>query len=198
MKKLIQSMYDRVLSYAAHPKAEWVLFAVAFIESSVFPIPPDVLLIPMIMVHFDRAFRYAFICTAGSVLGGIAGYGLGYFFYDTVGAGLIALYGAEHKFEEFRQWYADYDVYIVAMAGITPMPYKVVTVASGLFQAHFINFVAASAISRAIRFFLIAWLMWKGGPGVKAWIEKNLYALTMAVGMAFILLVVFLKAILGD
>ena len=194
---MLQNMYNKVMQYADHPRAELVLFIVAFIESSFFPIPPDVLLIPMVIVNFDRAFRYALIATIGSVLGGIAGYALGFYFYDTIGTGIIEFYGAGEKFDTFRTWYADYDVYIVAMAGITPIPYKIVTIASGLLNAHFVNFVMASVVSRAIRFFLVAWLLWRGGPSLKGWIEHNLYPITMAAGVVFILVVVLFKVLLG-
>ena len=194
---MLQNMYNKVMQYADHPRAELVLFIVAFVESSFFPIPPDVLLIPMVIVNFDRAFRYALICTIGSVLGGIAGFALGFYFYDTIGTSIIEFYGAEDKFETFRAWYADYDVYIVAMAGITPIPYKIVTIASGLLNAHFVNFVLASVVSRAIRFFLVAWLLWRGGPALKGWIEHNLYPITMAAGVVFILIVVLFKVLLG-
>lgn len=182
---------------AGHPHAQWYLFAVAFIESSVFPIPPDVLLIPMVIMNFDKAFRYAAICTLGSVLGGVFGYAIGYLFYDTLGVEILHFYGMEHKFESFRAWYDEFDVYIVAMAGVTPLPYKVVTIASGMLHANLISFVVASAISRAIRFFLITWLLWRGGPSLKNWIENNLYAITMAAGIGLILIVVLFKYAFG-
>tara|TARA_R110000868_G_scaffold189695_1_gene432832 strand:+ start:17893 stop:18480 length:588 start_codon:yes stop_codon:yes gene_type:complete len=194
---MLQNLYNKILRYADHPHAEWVLFFVAFVESSFFPIPPDVLLIPMVIVNFDRAFRYAFICTAGSVLGGIAGYALGYFFFDSIGAAIIDFYGAGEKFASFQGWYAKYDVYIIAMAGITPIPYKIVTIASGLLNANFVNFVLASVVARFIRFFLISWLLWRGGPSLKGWIENNLYPITMAAGVAFILIVVLFKVLFG-
>ena len=192
---MIRSLYNTTLRFANHPKAEWVLFVLAFIESSFFPIPPDVLLIAMVIANFDRAFRYAFICTLGSVLGGIAGYALGYFFYDSIGQPIIDFYGVGDKFASFQDWYDAYDVYIVAVAGVSPIPYKVVTIASGMLQANFMNFVAASAISRAFRFFLIAWLLWRGGASFKVWLEKNLYPLTMALGIVFIMVVVLIKAL---
>lgn len=195
---MIRTLYDTTLRFSNHPRAEWVLFIVAFMESSFFPIPPDVLLIPMVIANFDKAFRYALICTLGSVLGGIAGYALGYFFFDSIGMQVVQFYGAAEKFETFRQWYSSYDVYIVAVAGISPIPYKVVTIASGMLQANFVNFVAASAISRGFRFFLISWLLWRGGASFKGWLEKNLYPLTMALGIVFILLVVLFKVIMAD
>lgn len=194
---MLKSLYNYVMRMAGHPKAEWWLFGVAFVESSFFPIPPDVLLIPMVIMHFDKAFRFAAICTLGSVLGGMAGYAIGYLFYDTVGMQVVQFYGMEHKFEKFRAWYSEFDVYIVAMAGVTPLPYKVVTIASGMLQANLLSFIVASAISRAVRFFLIAWLLWRGGPQFKGWIESNLYPLTMAAGILLILIVVLFKFVFG-
>lgn len=194
---MLQGMYNAVLRYADHPRAEWVLFFVAFIESSFFPIPPDVLLIPMILVNFDKAFRYAFICTLGSVLGGVAGYAMGYFFYDTIGMAIVNFYGAAEKFQNFQEWYAKYDIYIVALGGITPIPYKIVTIGSGLVSANLFNFIWVSVIARAIRFYIVAWLLWRGGASFKGWIENNLYPITMAVGVAFILIVVLLKVVFG-
>lgn len=196
--KVLKTLYNYVMRMADHPKAEWVLFAVAFVESSVFPIPPDVLLIPMVIMNLDKAFRFATICTVGSVLGGVFGYGLGYFFHDAIGMQLINFYGKQEAFAQFQEWYAEFDVYIVAVAGITPLPYKVVTIASGMLQANLLSFVMASAISRALRFFLIAWLLWRGGPEFKGWIERNLYPLTMAAGIALILLVVLIKFVFGE
>lgn len=194
---MLKTLYNKVMRMAGHKNAELVLFVVAFIESSVFPIPPDVLLIPMVIMNFDKAFRYAALCTIGSVLGGVFGYAIGYYFHDAVGMQLINFYGKQEAFAQFQQWYAEFDVYIVAMAGITPLPYKVVTIASGMLQANLLSFVVASAISRALRFFLIAWLLWRGGPEFKGWIERNLYPLTMAAGIALILIVVLFKFVFG-
>lgn len=195
---MIRSLYNTTLKYAEHPKAEWVLFAVAFMESSFFPIPPDVLLMPMVLACLDKAFRYATICTLGSVLGGIAGYLIGYFFHDTVGMGIVEFYNAEAKFDKLKTWYDAYDVYIVALAGVSPIPYKVFTILSGMLQANFVGFVTASALSRGLRFFLIATLLWKGGAKFKNWIERNLYPLTFVVGFMLVGLIVLFKVVLGD
>lgn len=180
---------------AAHPRAEWALFAVAFIESSFFPIPPDVLLIPMIIVKQKHAFRYAFICTAGSVIGGIFGYSIGLFAYDTIGQTAIAFYGLQESFDTLAEWYGSFDVYIVAVAGFSPIPYKVFTIFSGFMQADFVGFVLASILSRGARFFLIAWLLWRGGVSLKGWVETNLYPLTMAASIVLIFSIVLVKYI---
>lgn len=187
---MLKNLYHRVLGYASHPRAEMALFIVAFVESSFFPIPPDILLIPMVLVAFDKAFRYAFVCTLGSVLGGIFGYAIGYFFFDTVGGSILDAYHLTDKFALLQQWYAEYDIFIVGAAGFSPIPYKVFTLLSGVMQADFMQFVMASIVSRGARFFLIAWLLWRGGPRLKGWIETNFYPLTMAATVVLILLFV--------
>lgn len=190
---MLRELYEKVLKLASHPHAELWLFAVAFAESSFFPIPPDVLLIPMIIVNFDRAFRYALVCTAGSVLGGIAGFMIGAFFYDTLGADIVAFYGLDGAFNKFSSWYAEYDIYIVGVAGFSPIPYKIFTIASGMLQADLTKFVIASAISRGARFFIIAWLLWRGGASFKGWIEHNFKIITMIVSVILIVVIVLLK-----
>ncbi len=194
---MLKQLYDYVLRMAAHPKAPYVLFAVSFIESSIFPIPPDVILIPMIIVNFDKAFWYATICTVGSVLGGIAGYAIGALLFDTVGQNIIAFYEIESQFEVLKEWYAEYDVFIVGAAGFSPIPYKIFTIMSGLLAANLPAFIVASILSRGARFFLIAWLLWRGGPAFKGWIENNFYPLTMAATVVIILGFVLLKVVLG-
>lgn len=190
---MFKELYNKVLRLASHPKAELALFAVAFAESSFFPIPPDVLLIPMVLVRFDRAFRYATVCTVGSVLGGILGYFIGATFYGTVGSGIISFYNLQDGFAAFQGWYQLYDAYIVAVAGFSPIPYKIFTIASGMMGADLEKFIVASALSRGARFFLIAWLLWRGGAPFKQWVETNLYPLTMAASIVFILGIVTIK-----
>jgi membrane protein YqaA with SNARE-associated domain len=193
---MIKQLYHWVLQMASHPQAVWVLFFVSFAESSFFPIPPDALLIPMIIVNFDKAFWYAFVCTLGSVLGGIFGYIIGAFAYESVGQWAVNFYNMEDSFTVLQKWYHEYDVYIVGVAGFSPIPYKVFTIFSGFMEAHLPSFIMASAISRGARFFLIAWLLWRGGPRFKTWIETNLYPLTMAAGILLIMGIVLVKYIL--
>ncbi|MBI1362654.1 MAG: DedA family protein [Proteobacteria bacterium] len=193
---MIKQLYNWVLQMASHPQAEMVLFIVAFAESSFFPIPPDALLIPMIIVHFDKAFRYALVCTAGSVLGGIFGYAIGALAFDSIGQWAVSFYGMQDSFELLQKWYREYDVYIVGVAGFSPIPYKVFTIFSGFMHAYLPSFVMASTISRGARFFLIAWLLWRGGPRFKTWIETNLYPLTMAAGIILIMAIVLVKFLL--
>lgn len=190
---MFRQLYSQVMHLAAHPRAELALFLVAFVESSFFPIPPDMMLIPMIIVNQSRAFRYAFICTAGSVLGGIFGYSIGLFAYETIGQTAIAFYGLQDSFKALSDWYAGFDVYIVAVAGFSPIPYKIFTIFSGFMQANFTGFVLASILSRGARFFLIAWLLWRGGVSLKGWVETNLYPLTMAASIVLIFTIVLVK-----
>ncbi|WP_421876281.1 YqaA family protein [Pacificispira sp.] len=183
---LIRHLYDWTLSLAAHRHAIWWLAAVSFIESSVFPIPPDALLIPMILAAREKAFRYAFVCTVASVLGGLAGYGIGYFLFDTVGQPLVALYGAQDALAGVQADFADNGWWIVLGGGMTPFPYKVVTIASGALSLDPMAFTAASVVGRGLRFFLVAALLWKFGAPIRDFIEKRL-GLVVAAG--FILLI---------
>ena len=191
----LKALYDKTLAYAATPQAPYVLFCVAFLESSVFPIPPDVLLIPMVLARLEKAFFYAMLCTVGSVLGGIFGYAIGYFAFDTVAQPILDFYHAQAKFAQLQGWYEEYDIWIVAAAGFSPIPYKVFTVLTGVMQANFWQFVVASALSRGARFFLIAWLLWRGGSSFKGWIERNFYPLTMWSVVVLLILVVMIKVV---
>ncbi len=128
---MLHRLYDWTMSLSAHPHALWVLAAIAFIESSFFPIPPDVLLIPMVLASREKAWWIASVCTVASVLGGAAGYGIGYFLFEEVGRPLLDLYGYQEKFAEFSQLYNEWGWWIVFGAGLTPFPYKVITIASG-------------------------------------------------------------------
>jgi len=156
----------------------WAMFIIAFIESSVFPIPPDVLLIAMVLAAPTKAWRIALVCSAGSLLGGYFGYAIGYFLYESIGEQIVALYGYEAQFENFRRLYAEWGFWIVSMAGFTPFPYKVITIASGTVQLDPVLFGIASAISRTARFFLVAAILWKFGAPIRGFIERYLGLLT--------------------
>jgi membrane protein YqaA with SNARE-associated domain len=171
---MLRRLYDWTLSLAAHPQALWVLFFIAFIEASIFPIPADVLLIAMVLATPTKAWRIAAVCTAGSVLGGFAGYAIGYALYETVGQRIIAFYGYEQEFEALREQYREYGFWIVMGKGLTPIPYKLVTIASGAFSMNPVEFGVASLITRAARFYLVAALLWKFGAPIKIFIEKYL------------------------
>jgi len=174
------------MDLAARKDAVWALAAIAFIESSVFPIPPDVLLIPMILAARDRAWRYAAICTIGSVLGGMLGYGIGYFLFEAAGLPVLDFYGYADKFDSFRAQYNEWGAWIVFIAGVTPFPYKVITIASGATQLDPWVFTVASISARGLRFFLVAALLWWVGPPIREFIERRLGLMTV---LFFVLLI---------
>ncbi len=171
---MLRRLYDWTLSLAERRDALWVLAVVSFVESSVFPIPPDVLMIPMILAAPRRAFLIAGVATVSSVLGGVLGYALGAFFFETVGEPVLGFYGYTDKFAEFQATYNEWGAWAVLIAGITPFPYKVITIFSGVTGLDFVVFTIASVVARAARFFLVAALLWKFGPPVRAFIEKRL------------------------
>jgi membrane protein YqaA with SNARE-associated domain len=178
-KGLLRRMYHWVLSWAQSPRAELYLFLLAFAESSFFPIPPDVLLIALALSVPTRAFRYALTCTIGSVIGGAAGYAIGVFLFESVGRPIINFYHFQQTFDSLRILYGQYGFWIVFTAGFTPIPYKVFTIASGVFGIDFWQFIIASAIGRAGRFFLVAALIWKFGDKIRTFIDKYLGWLTI-------------------
>lgn len=177
---MLQRTYDWTMRQASQPHAMWTLALIAFIESSIFPIPPDVLIIPMVLAAREKAWRVAAVCTVASVVGGYAGYGVGYFLWESIGQPLLGFYGYLDKFDAFKQLYNDWGAWIVGMAGFTPFPYKVITIASGVTQLDPLVFGVASGLSRAARFFLVAALLWKFGPPIRAFIEQHLGKLTIA------------------
>lgn len=178
-KGILRRMYHWVLTWAESPRAELYLFLLAFAESSFFPIPPDVLLIALAISVPTRAFRYALICTIGSVLGGAAGYAIGVFLFESVGKPIIDFYHFQQTFENLRILYGQYGFWIVFTAGFTPIPYKVFTIASGVFGIDFWQFIIASAVGRAGRFFLVAALIWKFGNTIRDFIDRYLGWLTI-------------------
>ena len=173
-KPLLRSVYDWTMNFAAHRNAMWALFVISFIESSVFPIPPDILLVPMVLAAREKAWKIAAVCTLGSVLGGIAGYGIGYFLYESIGLPMLELYGKADKFAEFQDMYNQWGAWVVAMAGLTPFPYKVITIASGVTHLDLWTFVIASVLSRGARFFLEALMLWYFGDPIRDFVEKYL------------------------
>ena len=183
---MLRRLYDWTMDLAGHRHALWVLAAVAFIESSVFPVPPDVLIIPMVLAARGQAWRIAAVATVASVVGGGLGYLIGAALFETLGRPLLEFYGQMGSFDEFRQIYDEWGAWIVAGAGFTPFPYKVVTIASGVADLDPVTFMAASAVSRGARFFLVAALLWHFGPPIRGFIEKYLPYLAWAF---FILLI---------
>lgn len=171
---MLRRLYDWTMSLAGHRHAPAALGGVSFIESSVFPIPPDVLLIPMVLRDRARAWFYASLCTITSVLGGLAGYAIGYFLFETVGRAVLGFYGYLDKFETFAAQYNEWGAWIVFIAGVTPFPYKVVTIASGVTGLDLVVFTIASIVARGMRFFAVAGLLYWFGPPVRAFIEARL------------------------
>jgi len=182
----LRALYEWTLRQAASPHALWILAIVAFVESSIFPIPPDILLIPMVLAMRNRAWLLAGICTVASVTGGMAGYGIGAFLYESMGQPILELYGKLEKFESFQAMYNEWGAWIVMMGGLTPFPYKVITIASGVTGLNIVTFTLFSIVARGIRFFLIAWLLWHFGAPIKAFIERYLGLLTI---LFFVLLI---------
>lgn len=171
---MLQSLYDRTIRLADHPHALWVLAFVAFIESSVFPIPPDVLMIPMILARPSRAWLIATVALVFSVLGGLLGYAIGAFFYDSIGQPILEAMGKGHAMQEFNQRFNDFGFWAVLTAGVTPFPYKVITIMSGWTGMPLGTFIATSILARALRFFIVAGLLWGFGEPIRDFIEKRL------------------------
>ena len=171
---LVQKTYDIMLKLSAKNNALLFLFIVAFIESSFFPIPPDIMLIPMILATPNKAWRIATTATVASVLGGYFGYGIGIFAFDLIAKPILEFYDAIPQFREFENLYHQWGAWIVFGAGITPFPYKIITIASGVVHLNPIVFGIASILARGLRFFLIAWLLKKFGNPMKIFIENAL------------------------
>jgi membrane protein YqaA with SNARE-associated domain len=183
---LLRALYEWTIAQAAKPYALWMLALIAFIESSVFPIPPDILLIPMVLAARERAFLIATVCTTASVLGGVLGYAIGALFYQGIGEPIVAFYGYGEQFAEFQGLYNSYGAWIVFIAGLTPFPYKVITIASGVTGLDLVVFLLASVAARGLRFFMVAALLWYWGAPIRGFIDRNLGWLSIA----FVLLLV--------
>jgi len=183
---MLRRLYDWVLELAAKPWAPKALAAVAFVESSIFPIPPDVMLLPMCLAKPARAFRFAGICTVGSVLGGLLGYAIGAFLYDTLGQFLIRLYGYGDKVEAFRAAYAEWGAWIILIKGATPIPYKVITIASGFAGYNLLWFTLLSIVTRGVRFYLVATLIYFWGEPAREFIERRLGLVMLAFAVIFV------------
>lgn len=182
---MIRRVYDWTLSLAAGPRAPAALGSVSFVESSVFPIPPDILLIPMVIARREKAWWYALLCTLTSVAGGVAGYFIGMFLFEQVAVPVLEFYGKSHYIGEFKDIFGAWGWWFVFIAGLTPFPYKVITVASGAAGLSLPIFILASLVSRGLRFFVVAGLLYFFGPPIKDFIEKRL-------GLMFTLFVVLL------
>ena len=175
---MLKGLYDWTMRMAAHRRALSALFAVSFVESSVFPIPPDVMIVPMILADKAKAWRVALVCTLGSVLGALLGYAIGALLFETVGRPLIEFYGYGAAFAEFTSRYNEWGAWIVAGAALTPFPFKVITIASGATGLDLVVFTLASVLARGLRFYLEAALLWRFGPPIRDFIEGNLKIVT--------------------
>lgn len=184
---MLRRLYDWIVAASGKPHASWILGTVSFVESSFFPIPPDVMLIPMSLARPDRAWHYATLCTWTSVLGGLLGYGIGALLYDSVGQWLIALYGYGEKVEAFREAYNQYGAWIILLKGLTPIPYKIVTITSGFAGYNIFLFVLLSIIARGMRFYFIAWLISRYGPRARVIIEERLGFWVTIGGIVFVI-----------
>lgn len=174
---MLKKMYDWVLGWAEKPGGAWALFWLSFCESSFFPIPPDVLLIALCVGAPLRSFRFALICSAGSILGGAVGYLIGWQFMGVAGDKIIAFYGLTDKVDYIASLFREWDAWAVSIAGFTPIPYKLFTISAGAFGVNFIVFLISSACSRTLRFILVAGLIYLCGAGIKTFIEKYFNAL---------------------
>jgi membrane protein YqaA with SNARE-associated domain len=183
---MISSLYQRTLALAGSRHAVLALAVVSFIESSVFPIPPDVLLVPMIIATPSRAFRLALVCTLASVAGGFLGYAIGYYAFETLGEPVLRFYHMMDRYDEMKASFAEWGAWIIVLKGMTPIPYKLITIASGAFKFNLLIFAAASVISRSLRFFLVAALLWRFGAPIRDFIEKRLALVTSAFVVALV------------
>jgi membrane protein YqaA with SNARE-associated domain len=183
---MLQRLYARTLEIAAGPNALAALLVVSFAESSFFPIPPDILLIPMILARPHQAFRLAALCTLASVAGGLLGYAIGYFLFDAIGRPVLEFYKAMGSYEALKAGFAEWGVWIIIIKGMTPIPYKLITIASGVAQFDLIAFILASSVSRSIRFFLVAALLWYFGDAARQFIERRLTLVTTVFAVALV------------
>ena len=182
---MLQRLYAWTLSLAQSPQALWALAFVAFVESSFFPIPPDIIMIPMIIAAPRKAFLIAGIATVASVLGGLFGYFIGFALFETVGQPIFDFYGKAHAVEEFSAKFNEYGAWAVLIAGVTPFPFKVITIMSGVTSLSLPVFIVSAIVARALRFFLVATLLWKFGEPIRDFIEKRL-------GLMFIIFCILL------
>jgi membrane protein YqaA with SNARE-associated domain len=171
---MLRKVYDWCIAAAYKPYALWLMGLVSFVESSFFPVPPDTMLIPMSLARPEKAWTYATLCTLTSVAGGVLGYAIGAYLYDTVGHWLISLYGYGDKVEAFREAYARWGTVIILLKGLTPIPYKIVTITSGFAGYNIWLFIVCSFVARGMRFFLTAFLLNRYGARARAIIEERL------------------------
>jgi membrane protein YqaA with SNARE-associated domain len=183
---MMRRLYDWMMRQASHEKAPHALFWVSFVESSFFPIPPDVMLIPMILANRAKAWFYATIATVGSVIGGMAGYAIGYYLFEYIGEPILRLYGYGEKYQETAALFNEWGPWILIAKGWTPFPYKVLTIAAGAFKMSIVPFILASIVARAMRFYLVAALLFWFGEPIRDFIERRLSLVTTAFVVALV------------
>lgn len=187
---MLKHLYDRTLALAGHPRAPLWLAIISFAESSFFPIPPDVLLLPMCLARRDRAWRLALICTVASVAGGVVGYAIGFYLFDAVAQPIFAAYGKPDALATFQHWYDQWGLLLILVKGMTPIPYKIVTITSGFAGYDLPLFILFSMIARGGRFFILAFLLHRYGDRARHIIEERLgfwvtlAAVAMVIGIA--------------
>lgn len=170
---VLKKYYHRLMAYAEKPNALWMLMAISFAESSFFPLPPDPLLIAMVIANRQNSWYLAGLCTLSSVIGGILGYYIGYAFYETLGLWIINTYGLQESFRTFQQGFDEWGFWIIALKGLTPIPYKLVTISSGLARFDINQFLLASVIARGFRFFTLTGVLLMCGPQLRSFIDRN-------------------------
>ncbi|MCP3899892.1 MAG: DedA family protein [Desulfobacteraceae bacterium] len=180
---MLKKMYDWVLQWAERPGGTWALFIIAFCESSFFPIPPDVLLIALAVGAPKKSYKFAIVCSVGSVLGACLGYFIGWQFMDLIGSKIINFYHLTDKVDYIAALYKEWDAWAVSIAGFTPIPYKLFTISAGAFAINFPIFVIASAASRTLRFVLVGSLIYFFGPSIQSFIDKyfNILAIVFTI-----------------
>ncbi|MCR9254549.1 MAG: DedA family protein [Alphaproteobacteria bacterium] len=184
---MLRPLYDWCLRLAGRKNALPVLGGVSFLESVIFPIPVEAMMVPMVLAHPARAWRIALVATVTSILGAVVGYYIGYALFETIGTQIVALYGYAEQMADFRQSYEEYGALIVAIGAFTPIPFKVVTVTSGLVEMNLLTFVLAGFFARGIRYFIVCGLLWKFGPPIRTFVEDRLNLVAAAVGVVGVL-----------
>jgi membrane protein YqaA with SNARE-associated domain len=183
---MLRRFYDWIMSYSSHPHAEWVLASVSFAESSFFPLPPDPLYMAMLIANRERTWYLATLCTVSSVVGGLLGYYIGYTLFESIGEWIIHTYKLEDSFYRLRTGFQQWGFWLVALKGLTPIPYKIVTITSGVAHLNLFTFTVASLIARGFRFYLLAGLSWQYGPAMRDYIERNLGLVTTLALVALV------------
>jgi membrane protein YqaA with SNARE-associated domain len=183
---VIDRLYSRTLAMAAHRHAMAAMALISFAESSFLPIPPDFLLVPMILAQPRRAWLIAAVCTITSVVGGYVGYAIGYFLFDAIGLPVLEFYHMMDKYEAFKAAFAEWGAWIIVIKGLTPIPFKLVTIASGAARFDLVPFTLASLVSRSLRFFLLAALLWRFGEPIRDFIERRLMLVTSLVAAGLV------------